>query len=203
MSKLKDLKDPELAALIQKTNSEAACVEIMRRHKKSIYFMILKTVRNQDDAKDIMIESFAKAFLNIHQYNPQYAFSTWVYGIANNRCTDFFRRKKMDTVSIDKVHKYDSGEEIKVELKNENLNMEAKIIKREQFKKLYSLLEKLRPSYRSIIVLRYFREYSYESISNEMNVSLSKVKTELWRAKKELFNLYEQYERLYEQNKIQ
>ena len=164
--------------------------------------MVLKAIRNQDDAKDIMIESFAKAFINIHQYNPQYAFSTWIYGIANNRCTDFYRRKKMDTVSIDKIHTYDSGDEIKMELKNENLNMEARIIKREQYKRLYNLLEQLRPSYQQIIKLRYFKEYSYESISNEMNITLSKVKTELWRAKKELFKIYDQYERKYDFKEI-
>ncbi|NQY12061.1 MAG: sigma-70 family RNA polymerase sigma factor [Flavobacteriales bacterium] len=202
MPNYKKLKDQELAALIQKNNSEAACVEMMRRHKKAIYFMVLKSVRNQDDAKDIMIESFAKAFINIHQYNPQYAFSTWIYGIANNRCTDFFRKRKMDTISIDKVTSYNDGDTVKMELKNENPNMESKIIKREQFKRLYAVIDQLRPSYRSIIRLRYFKEYSYESIANEMNVSLSKVKTELWRAKKELFKIYDQYEKQYSDDHI-
>ena len=89
-----------------------------------------------------------------------------------------------------------------MELKNENLNMEARIIKREQYKRLYNLLEQLRPSYQQIIKLRYFKEYSYESISNEMNITLSKVKTELWRAKKELFKIYDQYERKYDFKEI-
>ena len=177
-------------------------MELMKRHKKSIYFKVLKTIRNQDEAKDIMIESFAKAFLNIHQYNPKYAFSTWIYGIASNRCTDYFRKIKMDTISIDKVRTFEGGEEIKMEIKNENPNMEARIIKREQFRRLYALLNRLRPSYRAIIKLRYFKEYSYESISIELDVSLSKVKTELWRAKKELFKLYDQYEKQYNESLI-
>ena len=108
----------------------------------------------------------------------------------------------MDTISIDKVTSYNDGDTVKMELKNENPNMESKIIKREQFKRLYAVIDQLRPSYRSIIRLRYFKEYSYESIANEMNVSLSKVKTELWRAKKELFKIYDQYEKQYSDDHI-
>lgn len=63
------------------------------RYRESIYFMFLKMVHNKDDAEDLMIESFGKAFKNLHNYKPSYAFSTWLYRIATNNGIDYIRKK--------------------------------------------------------------------------------------------------------------
>ena len=69
----------------------------MDRYRDSIYFMLLKMVNNKDDAEDLTIEAFGKAFKKLHQYTPNYAFSTWLFKIASNNCIDFIRKKKKNT----------------------------------------------------------------------------------------------------------
>ncbi|HMY14670.1 MAG TPA: sigma-70 family RNA polymerase sigma factor, partial [Bacteroidia bacterium] len=73
--------------------NQKAYAELMSRYKDSIYFMLLKMVNNRDDADDLTIEAFGKAFKNIHQYTPDYAFSTWLFKIATNNCIDYIRKK--------------------------------------------------------------------------------------------------------------
>jgi DNA-directed RNA polymerase specialized sigma24 family protein len=71
---------------------QKAFAELMERYKDSIYYMLLKMIRNGDDAEDLMIEAFGKAFNRLHQYTPNYAFSTWLFKIATNNCIDFIRK---------------------------------------------------------------------------------------------------------------
>ncbi|HMW11490.1 MAG TPA: sigma-70 family RNA polymerase sigma factor, partial [Bacteroidia bacterium] len=80
--------------------NQKAYAELMSRYKDSIYFMLLKMVNNRDDADDLTIEAFGKAFKNIHQYTPDYAFSTWLFKIATNNCIDYIRKKRKQMLSI-------------------------------------------------------------------------------------------------------
>src|SRR3990167_3184014 len=83
-------------------HDQKAYAELMERYHDSVYFMLLKMVNNKDDADDLTIEAFGKAFNRLHQYAPDYAFSTWLFKIATNNCIDFVRKKKGGyTFSID------------------------------------------------------------------------------------------------------
>src|SRR5438477_3547642 len=106
--------------------------ELMGRYKDSIYFMLLKMVNNRDDADDLTIEAFGKAFKNLHQYTPDYAFSTWLFKIATNNCIDFIRRKKKMTFSIDHGIEAESGAEIQYEVKSPTLDPEERLIKKQK-----------------------------------------------------------------------
>src|ERR1041385_3083911 len=75
-------------------NSEKAYAELLGRYRDSVYFMLLKMVNNKDDADDLTIEAFGKAFKRLSQYTPNFAFSTWLFRIATNNCIDFIRRKR-------------------------------------------------------------------------------------------------------------
>jgi len=75
--------------------------KLMARYRDSIFFMIQKMVNNRDDAEDLTIEAFGKAFNNLGKYSPDYAFSTWLYRIAINNCIDFIRKKRLETFSLD------------------------------------------------------------------------------------------------------
>src|SRR3989339_1643710 len=79
---------------------EKAYAELLDRYKDAIYYMLLKMVNNKSDAEDLTIEAFGKAFKNIEQYTPNYAFSTWLFKIATNNCIDFLRKKKARQISI-------------------------------------------------------------------------------------------------------
>jgi RNA polymerase sigma-70 factor (ECF subfamily) len=84
-----------------KSGDQNAYALLLSRYWDSIYFMLLKMVHNKDDAEDLTIEAFGKAFKNLHHYEPEFAFSTWLFKIANNNAIDFIRRQKGISVPID------------------------------------------------------------------------------------------------------
>ncbi|MFN5846093.1 MAG: sigma factor, partial [Flavobacteriia bacterium] len=62
-----------------KKGDQAAYAELMDRYRESIYYMMFKMVKHQDDADDLTIEAFGKAFARLDQYSPSFAFSTWLF----------------------------------------------------------------------------------------------------------------------------
>src|SRR3954466_7150557 len=91
---------------------QKAYAELMGRYRDSVYYMLLKMVGNKDDADDLTIEAFGKAFKRLDQYTPNFAFSTWLFKIATNNCIDFIRKKKNNTFSIDKPYENEDGGEM-------------------------------------------------------------------------------------------
>ena len=172
---------------------EKAFARLLRRYKDSIYFMLLKMVNNRNDAEDLTLEAFGKAFRNLHQYSPTYAFSTWLFKIASNNCIDFLRKKKGTYIAIDNNgDQNDSGEQIK--LKTKELNPEEKLIRKQKAILLHKIVRRLKPRYRTLVELRYFREFSYEEISKELDLPLGTVKAQLFRAREMLFNIIDNTE---------
>jgi RNA polymerase sigma-70 factor (ECF subfamily) len=168
--------------------------ELMQRYKDSIYFMLLKMVNNRDDADDLTIEAFGKAFKNLHQYTPDFAFSTWLFKIATNNCIDFIRRKRKFTFSIDKNMENDSGQEMQFEIKSPLLDPEEKMIKKQKAILMRDVVEKLKPRYKRLVELRYFQERSYEEIADELKLPLGTVKAQLFRAREFLYQILKNQE---------
>jgi RNA polymerase sigma factor (sigma-70 family) len=168
--------------------------ELMSRYKDSIYFMLLKMVNNRDDADDLTIEAFGKAFKNLHQYTPDFAFSTWLFKIATNNCIDFIRRKRKFTFSIDKSMENDSGQEMQFEIKSPMLDPEENMIKKQKAVLMRDVVEKLKPRYKRLVELRYFQERSYEEIADELKLPLGTVKAQLFRAREFLYQILKNQE---------
>ncbi len=162
--------------------------ELMGRYRDAIYFMLLKMVNNKSDAEDLTIEAFGKAFKNIHQYSPNYAFSTWLFKIASNNCIDFLRKKRTNVVSIDGGISDDKENDTPIHLKDETPDPEEHLIKQQKAVLMRTVVKKLKPRYRILIELRYFREFSYEEIAVELDLPLGTVKAQLFRARELLFN---------------
>ena len=76
------------------SGDQKAFAELMHRYRESVYYMMLKMCNNKDDAEDLTIEAFGRAFKKLDQYSPSYAFSTWLFKIASNNAIDFIRKKK-------------------------------------------------------------------------------------------------------------
>ncbi|PKP38172.1 MAG: RNA polymerase subunit sigma-24 [Bacteroidetes bacterium HGW-Bacteroidetes-15] len=170
---------------------QKAYAELLDRYRDAIYFMLLKMVNNKSDAEDLTIEAFGKAFKSIHQYTPNYAFSTWLFKIATNNCIDFIRKRKANLISIDQ-----SSEDVEgvtsspaTNLQSGGLDPEEMLIKEQNILLIKSLVSRLKPRYRKLIELRYFKEYSYEEISDELQLPLGTVKAQLFRARELLFNI--------------
>ena len=170
-------------------NDQNAYAKLMQRYRDSIYFMVLKMVHDPDDADDLTIEAFGKAFQNLEKYSPDYAFSTWLYKIALNNSIDFIRRKRMETFSIDEENETESGDSIRMDLQSPNLDPEEKYIKEQRAKLMREVLEKINPKYRMLIELRFFDELSYEEIADKTRLPLGTVKAQLFRAKDLLYQI--------------
>ncbi len=168
---------------------QLAYAKLMKKYRDSIYFMMVKMVNNTDDADDLTIEAFGKAFNRLHQYTPNYAFSTWLFKIASNNCIDFIRKKKMSTMSIDQPVSDDDGGEMRIDVKSQQLDPEEKVIRKQKIRLMRKLVDKLKPRYKELVVLRYFKEYSYEEIAKELDIPLGTVKAQLYRAREALYNL--------------
>ncbi|MCH8332126.1 MAG: sigma-70 family RNA polymerase sigma factor [Bacteroidetes bacterium] len=170
-------------------DDQQSYAELMSRYKDSIFFMILKMVHNRDDADDLTIEAFGKAFANLEKYSPDFAFSTWLFKIAMNNCIDFIRKKKLETMSIDEPVSTDKGDEFSFDLKAPSLDPEETYIKEQRKLLMHTVLDKINPKYKHLIQLRYFEELSYEEIADKLELPLGTVKAQLFRAKELLFNI--------------
>ena len=170
---------------------QSAYAELMDRYRESIYFMMLKMVKNNDDADDLTIEAFGKAFNRLEQYSPSFAFSTWLFKIASNNCIDFIRKKRISVTSMDSGRINDEGEVIYFDAKSSTLDPEESVIQDQKVKLMRELVTKLKPRYRILIEKRYFEELSYEEIAEELDLPLGTVKAQLFRARDFLANLIE------------
>ena len=188
----KALQDYELVQLALK-GDEKAFTRLLSRYKDAIYFMLLKMVNSRSDAEDLTLEAFGKAFKNLHQYSPTYAFSTWLFKIASNNCIDFLRRKKGTYLPIENNSDPIENPEA-IRLKSKELNPEEKLIRQQKAILLHRVVRRLKPRYRVLVEFRYFREYSYEEIAKELNLPLGTVKAQLFRAREMLFKLIENTE---------
>lgn len=174
--------------LSAKGGNQKAYAELMHRYKDSIYFMVLKMVNNKDDAMDLTVSTFAKAFENLDKYKAEFAFSTWLFRIATNGSIDFIRKKRIITTSIDNVLN-DEGEEYTFYIQSDDMNPEESSIKKQQGELLKEIVNRLPDRYRTLVILRYFDELSYEEIAEQLILPLGTVKAQLFRARDLLSNI--------------
>ncbi|MBI1286947.1 MAG: sigma-70 family RNA polymerase sigma factor [Flavobacteriales bacterium] len=185
----KAMLDYRLVRAAIDNGDQKAYAQLMDRYRDSIYFMLLKMVNNRDDADDLTIEAFGKAFNKLHQYTPNYAFSTWLFKIASNNCIDFIRKKKKNLLSLDKPIEGNDGGEMTMDVPSGTLDPEETYIKQQKKILMHGVVEKLKPRYRTLVELRYFKEYSYEEIAQELDLPLGTVKAQLFRAREFLYNI--------------
>lgn len=170
-----------------KKGNEKAFASLMNRYRDSIYFMLLKMVNNSSDAEDLTIEAFGKAFRSLDSYTPRFAFSTWLFKIATNNCVDFIRKKKLSPTPLDLLQ--ENLDNATVNIQSDLPDPEESMINHQKIAALKDIVSQLKPRYKSLIELRYYKEYSYEEISSELNLPIGTVKAQLSRAKTLLYNI--------------
>jgi RNA polymerase sigma-70 factor (ECF subfamily) len=182
-------KDYELVLRATKNKDQQAFSDLMDKYKDPIYYMLLKMVNNNDDAEDLTLEAFGKAFNRLNQYTPNFAFSTWLFKIATNNCIDFLRKKKKNVMSIDNRVSNNDGEEYMFEIKSDGMTPEQIAMNEQKIQLMRQYVKKLKPRYEILVEMRYFKEMSYEEISIELNLPLGTVKAQLFRAREFLYNI--------------
>jgi RNA polymerase sigma-70 factor (ECF subfamily) len=185
----KALEDFKLIDKAILDRDQQAFAELLHRYRKPVYYMILRMVRNIDDAEDLTIEAFAKAFKNLHRFKKDFTFSTWLFRIATNNSIDFIRKKKLETTSLDTSYTDDNGEAVSMDVEDKGLNPQEEAIKSQKVELMQMFVTKLPAKYQRLVRLRYFDELSYEEIAKELDAPLGTVKAQLHRARELMYDL--------------
>ena len=185
----KGKRDLKLINRALETGDPSAYRELMKLYRDPLYFMLYEKVSDQELAKDLTIETLGKAFKKLHLYTPEYAFSTWLFTVARNHCIDYLRKNKLPTISIDKMMIDEDGKRTNFDLVSSNLDPEQKMEKKQRIAILRQIVDQLKPKYRDLVRLRYFKEFSYEEISEELQLPLGTVKAQLYRSREQLFQI--------------
>ncbi|MDF2158995.1 sigma-70 family RNA polymerase sigma factor [Algoriphagus sp. CAU 1675] len=185
----KALEDFDLIDQAVEEKDQQAYATLMKRYKKAVYFMILKMIRDADDAEDLTMEAFAKAFKNLHRFKKDYTFSTWLFRIATNNTIDFIRKKKLKTMSLNNTLSDDSGNSVNIDVEDDDDNPQDVFIKSQRKEMVRVFVDKLPAKYRKLVQLRYFDELSYEEIAQELDKPLGTVKAQLHRSRELLYEI--------------
>lgn len=185
MAKTKANNDKELIARIKDNHDQKAYALLLNKYKNSLMFTVLKMVNNRDDAEDITMQAFTKAFKSLESYNDQYAFSTWLFKIASNTAIDFLRKKRLKTTSLDrKMNKdEDSSSEFSQNILDPELDPEEKYVLKQRNSLMKEVVESMNPKYRALIELRFYKELKYDEIAAILEIPVGTVKVRLYRAK--------------------
>lgn len=182
----KGQRDYKLIRLALDNGDQHAYAELMNNYRDSLYFTMLRMTGDPHDADDLTIEAFGKAFKNLKQYTSEFAFSTWLFKIATNNCIDFMRKKSKGNFTINT----DDGEEdLSSQVVTHSPDPEEQFIMEQKIHLMREIVQKLKPHYKKLIELRYFKEYSYDEIVQELDLPLGTVKAQLFRSREFLFNI--------------
>ena len=176
----KGQRDLKLINRALASGDPAAYSELMKLYRDPLYFMLYEKVSDQELAKDLTIESLGKAFQKLHLYTPDYTFSTWLFTVARNHCIDYLRKHKLPTISIDKMMLDEDGKRTNFDLVSNDLNPEQKMEKKQRIAFLRQIVDQLKPVYRDLVKMRYFKELSYEEIAETLDIPIGTVKAQLF-----------------------
>ena len=156
------------------------------KYERALHFFIVKMVRNREIIPDLIQEIFVKAFSNLSTFNPQYAFSTWLYRIATNHTIDYLRKKKLQTYSIDEPISTKDGD-VQIELPDNSFAADKDVQHQERSHIIEQAIKSLPEKYQMVIKMRHMEEKSYQEISEVLDLPLGTVKAHIFRARELLY----------------
>ena len=161
-----------------KQEDQHAFRQLLDLHWNELYGFMIKRTENENDAEDLCLQAFSKAFDKIETYNDEFTFSTWLTSIAKNLHVDLIRKEKT------RLHQSTDVDEVGRDVIDETLGPEDQLIRSQNLDKLLQQVRSLKPIYRDVIQLRFFQELSHKEMATQLGLSLSNVKVRLLRAKK-------------------
>lgn len=185
---LANLPDADVVALAQR-GREDAFRELVRRYERPVFSLIFRMVRDSATAEDLAQDTFIKVLNHIDKYRPEFKLSSWLFKIANNVAIDHLRRRQIATISMSGSPHAGTPSEVEATSFDIASDDESALDEMES-KELGSAIEKaiakLRPEYRSCILLRHVEGRSYEEIAATLDLPLGTVKTYIHRARHQL-----------------
>ena len=182
------LTDQEVV-LLARGGREAAYRELVRRYERPVFALLYRMVRDRELAEDLSQETFVKALNAIDSYRPEFKFSSWIFKIANNAAIDHLRRRELDTLSLDGSPHAETPEAMQATALQIGARQESPldtVEAKELGGEIEAAIGRLRPEYRSCILLRHVEGRAYEEIAEILDLPLGTVKTYIHRARNEL-----------------
>ena len=182
------LTDQEIVVLARQ-GREAAYRELIGRYQRPVFSLIYRLVRDREKSEDLAQDTFIKVLNALDRYDPTYKFSSWIFKIAHNTSLDHLRKKEPQTLSLEgSPHAETSSEQEAsvIQALSTEETPEDYAASRELGATLEVAIGKLRPEYRTAIIMCHVEGRPYEEIAETMGVPLGTVKTYIHRARNEL-----------------
>ena len=183
MQNEKAQRDYQLVLAAREKGDQRAYADLMRFYREPIYLMLLRMTHNPTDADDLTIDTFGKAFCQLHTYTPSNTFATWLFAIASNNGIDYIRRRHLSTVSLSDITVHNDDDSYDYPLPSQDANPEEALICSQRGELLRDVVRQLNHRYRTIVEMRYFQELSYDEIAQKLSMPLGTVKNQLRRAR--------------------
>ncbi len=162
--------------------SQEAYQKLLERYQKTVYHIVIKIIRNSDDAQDLVQETFMRAFNTLESYRSEFRFSTWLCKIAANCSIDYLRKKKIKAFSMDKPYETQDGS-VEMELQDTGANPEEYLLRKQKLVSIEEAIKTLPAKYKEVIVYRHHDDKSYEEISKILGIPIGTVKARIFRAR--------------------
>jgi len=185
---LATLPDADVVQLAQQ-GREAAYRELVRRYERPVFSLIYRMVRDRETSEDLAQDTFVKVLNNVERYRPEFKFSSWLFKIANNVAIDHLRKRQLNTISTDGSRHATTAAEVEAssfDVVEPGQNALEQLTSQELGTAIERAVARLRPMYRSCILLRHVEGRSYEEIAQMLDLPLGTVKTYIHRARHEL-----------------
>ena len=174
------LQEYDLISMALKGDQHAFS-QLMQRHKGALLTYIQHQFSIVNDAEDLLMVVFDRAFSKLAQFNPKYSFATWLYAIADHACIDFIRKQKTNPhLSRHLFEAYESNPANHIFAPSDP---ESEMIASQEEALILYYIERLKPIYREPARLRFLRDYAYEEIARELSIPEGTVKIRIHRAK--------------------
>lgn len=176
-------RDYQLVCDARDRGNNRAYADLMNTYREPLYLLLLRMTHNTTMASDLTVDTFSKAFCQLHRYAPTGSFSSWLFSIGVNTYIDYLRRRRLDTVSLNSMQRNGDGEFIEYQIPSSQPNPEESMMRNERNNALREVVQALKQPYRQIVEMRYYDELSYEQIAEQLDIPIGTVKIRLLRAK--------------------
>jgi RNA polymerase sigma-70 factor, ECF subfamily len=153
--------------------------ELVRRYQDPVFAMALRLLGDASDAEDVAQEAFLRVHRGLEGFKGDAKFSTWLYRITCNLCTDWLRKNRRHGRKMTSL-------EAATELVDTRVQLERGLEEAEELQSLRTALDGLRERYRSLVILHYYQGLPCQQISEIMGMPMKTVETRLYRARRML-----------------
>ncbi|RKX23379.1 MAG: RNA polymerase subunit sigma-24, partial [Candidatus Zixiibacteriota bacterium] len=172
--------------------SQQAYTTLVDRHRAAVFHIINRMVRNEEAARDLVQETFMKAFTSLASYRSEFRFSTWLYKIAANSSIDYLRKKRIKALSLDRPLVTEDGT-VEMEVPDYSYHPERDLVRKQQRFSIEEAIDSLPDKYREVIIYRHKDDKPYGEIADLLCIPVGTVKARIFRArellKKKLKNI--------------